>query len=199
MPLNKTYIFSEDLYLSVGRSKVYLRSGQGVEWCLEKAVTRQPWILRIYRSCLAGDLLFAAFTATTVNLTRPNLLPLSFSVHLSFSEAVFQHFSLPLMSLFVFLCFFFCFFCLIMTVHHNALLSGNCHSHYLFNLSLHVCQILKCITALQNINCLLSINRLARRSQAEIQLCLCSVWVKCGAGYHRIWIIHACSGSVRVF
>lgn len=95
--------------------------------------------------------------------------------------------------------FFFCFFCLIMTVHHNALLSGNCHSHYLFNLSLHICQILKCITALQNINCLLSINRLARRSQAEIQLCLCSVWVKCGAGYHRIWIIHACSGSVRVF
>lgn len=175
-------------------SAVYLKSEQGLNDVLKKTETRQPWILRIYWSCLAGDLLFAAFTATTVNLTRPNLFPLSSSVHLSFSEAVLQHFSLSLVSLFVF-------FSLsqIMTAHHNGFISGNCHSHYLFNPSLCICQISICIAALQNLNCLLFINRLAKCSQAEIQLCLGSVWVKCGAGYHRTWIIHVCSGSVCVF
>lgn len=178
----------------MGWSTVYLRSEQGVERCVEKAVTRQPWILTIYGRCLAGDLLFAAFTDTTVNLTRANLLLLSFSVHLSFSEAVFQHFSLPLASHFVFFPF-----CWIMTVYHNGFISGNCRTHYLFNPSLCVCQILICNATLQNINCLLFINRLAQCSQAEIQLCLRSVWLKCGAGNHRTWIIHYCSGSVHVF
>lgn len=117
-----TFHWRPPVYLSGGWSSVYLsRSEQGPEWCVEKAETRRPWILRIYRSCLAGDLLFAAFTAETVNLSWPNLLPLLFPVHLSFSAAVFQHFSLSLASLFVVF-----FFCWITTVHDICFIWGNC-------------------------------------------------------------------------
>lgn len=57
--------------------------GVGVEWRIERAKTRQPWILRIYQSCLAGDDLFAAFTAETVNLSLPTFVHLSlFCSHL---------------------------------------------------------------------------------------------------------------------
>lgn len=136
--------------------------------CLKKQI-QDSHGFREYISCLAGELLFAAFTATTVNLTRPNLFLLSSSVHLSFSKAV-LHFSLSLLSLFVFFAL-----CRIMTVHHNGFISGNCYSHYLFNPSLSICQILICIVALQILNCLLFINRLATHSQGEIQLCLGSM------------------------
>lgn len=70
----------------------------------ERAETRQPWILGIYWGvCLAGDLLFAAYTATTLNLSRANLFPRCLSVHLSFSQAVLKHFSLSRLSRSVFL------------------------------------------------------------------------------------------------
>lgn len=90
----------------MGWGTVYVKIQQESKDVLEKterAETRQPWILRIYWVCLAGDLLFAAYTATTLNLSRANLFPRCLSVHLSFSQAVLKHFSLSHLSRSVFL------------------------------------------------------------------------------------------------
>lgn len=101
-------IFTEDLYLSVSWYTLYLRREQGVEWCVNKAKTRRPWILRIYRSCLAGDLLFATFTAETVNLSADQTYSLSLFRFIYLFQR--QSSNTSLVSLFVFFSF-----CQIMT------------------------------------------------------------------------------------
>lgn len=185
LPLNKANICTADLYFSVGWSAVYLRSEQqGWMMCWN---SRDMDFKNI--SKLLSQWLIICCIYSQDSKSQQTRLTLA----LFFSSSIFFKGSFPTF-LFVFFPF-----CWIMNVHHDCFILGNCHRHYLFNPSLCVCQILISIAALQNINCLLFINRLARCSQAEIQLCLRSVRVKCGAGYRRTWIIHACFGSVHVF